>query len=155
MEFNSRFGDPEGLNILSILKTSFANIIKDIYNECLVKDSVQFLSKASVIKYLVAKEYPEVSDKEIEFTVNEQAIKDAGIQLYYASCVRSEANNTYVTLKKSRVLALGMVADDIAQAADLINQAIDNYVRSALVYRRDIASHAHLEKLDKINQQLV
>ncbi len=57
MEFNGRFGDPEGLNILSILEGSFSELLIHIWNKTLSEDVVSFIKKASVTKYLVAKEY--------------------------------------------------------------------------------------------------
>ena len=56
MEFNGRFGDPEGLNILSILETSFSDLLVHIWSGTLSDKAVSFAKKASVVKYLVAKE---------------------------------------------------------------------------------------------------
>ena len=75
-----------------------------------------------------------------------------GIKTYYASCVQD--GNTYKTLKKSRVIALGKVAKNIADASDSINQAIDNYVEGSLEYRRDIGSSDNLRKLAKLSANL-
>ena len=58
MEFNGRFGDPEGLNILSILETSFSDLLVHIWSGTLSDKAVSFAKKAGVVKYLVANEYP-------------------------------------------------------------------------------------------------
>ena len=58
MEFNARFGDPEGLNVLSVLEGSLADLLRRIWDGTVSEDSVSFAKKASVVKYLVAKEYP-------------------------------------------------------------------------------------------------
>ena len=42
-----------------------------------------------LLKYLVAKEYPNKSDVAVEFTVDEESIKAMGINLYFASCIRT------------------------------------------------------------------
>ena len=154
MEFNSRFGDPEALNILAILKTPFSNIIKDLWHQRLSGERIKFIRKASVIKYLVAKEYPEASSKETVFKINTDSINNLGIKIYYASCVRKGSENTYVTLKKSRVLALAKVASSIEDASASINQAIDKYVDGPLDYRKDIGSYNNLRELDRIRKDL-
>ena len=152
MEFNGRFGDPEALNILTVLKTPFSQVIKDLWHRRLGGDRIKFTNKASVIKYLVAKEYPDKSSRITRFQIDEQAIRDMGIKIYYASCVRK--GNAYATLKKSRVFALGKVAKNIEKASDSINHAIDNYVKGSLEYRRDIGSSNNLRKLARLSDHL-
>ena len=152
MEFNGRFGDPEALNILTILNTSFSTIIKDLWHKNLHSNNIKFIKKASVIKYLVAKEYPEISAKEIVFEIDEGALRKLGIKIYYASCVR--VNDHYKTIRKSRVVALAKVANSIPEAAAAINVAIDKYVTGQLVYRKDIGSCTHLQKLQRIAKTL-
>ena len=149
MEFNGRFGDPEALNILTILATPFSNLIKDMWHKTISNDSVNFIKKASVIKYLVAKEYPQESKNAILFTVNEQAIKDMGVNIFFASSIKI-SNHQYQTLKKSRVIALGAIADKIEEAGNLVNQAIEQFVHADLDYREDIGSKDNLDKLLKV-----
>ena len=155
MEFNGRFGDPEGLNILSLLKTPFSRVIKDLWHKRLNGKRIQFMQKASVIKYLVAEEYPETSARATRFDVDEDAIEAQGINIYYASCIRAKGSkNSYVTLKKSRVFALGTVAKNIDDACVVINRAIDKHVRGTLDYRKDIGSRSNLQKLMKRSKNL-
>ncbi len=149
MEFNGRFGDPEGLNILSILDESFSELIVHLWNKTLSEDAVSFVKKASVTKYLVAKEYPDESNKAISFTINEKAIADLGVQIFFASCIKTGPHQ-YETLKKSRVVAFSAVSETIEDASSRINKAIDTHVKGELEYRRDIGSQKSLEKLKRI-----
>ena len=146
MEFNGRFGDPEGLNILSIFEKSFANMIKDMWHKTLSQDSVQFIKKASVIKYLVAKEYPDESDHVTSFKIDENAIKAMNVNIFVASAIKV-SEDQYETLRKSRVIALGAVAEKIEDASNLINQAIEQFIHGDLEYRQDIGSKESLNKL--------
>lgn len=150
MEFNGRFGDPEGLNILTILENSFADLIRDMWHKTLSEDKVSFIKKSSVIKYLVAKEYPLESDEATMFTMDEQAINDMGVNIFFASSVKVSDGN-YQTLKKSRAIAFGAVAEKIEDAGDLVNQAIEKFVYADLEYRKDIGSKKNLEKLSSYN----
>ena len=152
MEFNGRFGDPEGLNILTVLKGSFSKLLEDIWHKNLSEKNVSFMEQASVIKYLVAKEYPEESPDPTSFYIDEHGIRSMGLNVFYASCI--EASDHYETLKKSRVLAIGAVSDSIEEASTKIDDAIKKYVNGSLEYRKDIGSKANLEKLMRIAQKM-
>ena len=145
MEFNARFGDPEGINILSILEGSFSELLARLWNKTLSEGTVSFAGKACVTKYLVAKEYPEQSDEAVPFSLDERAIAGMGVKIFFASCIRT-GEGTYETLKKSRVLALSALAGTIEEASSLVNGAI-GHVRGALEYRQDIGSRESLEKI--------
>ena len=151
MEFNARFGDPEGLNILSILDSSFSELLIKIWDGGLSKEDVLFARKASVIKYLVAKEYPESSKDTVSFAMDEDSIRGLDVGIFFAACVRT-GRNRYRTLKSSRVVALGATAECITEASDMINDAIERHVTGPLEYRNDIGSDKNLEKLQKTFQ---
>lgn len=154
MEFNGRFGDPEGLNILTILKGSFSQIIRDMWYQNLDDKNVEFIEKASVIKYLVAHEYPEESGHSTQFSVDVDSIEKMGLSVFFAVCVSREGR--YETLRRSRVFAVGATADRIDEASEKIDEAIVRHVQGDLDYRKDIGSAAYLaglrEKVQKIRQ---
>lgn len=150
MEFNGRFGDPEALNIIPLLATPLSAVVTAMAENTLSPQAVQFRAQASVVKYLVAQEYPEASPETLDFQVDEEAIAAAGITVTYASCVAaSGASGAYRTLKKSRVLALTALSDSISEASERINAAIDKHIRGALHYRRDIGSAAQVQQLSQ------
>lgn len=152
MEFNGRFGDPEVLNILSVLDGSFSELLESICNKTLSGSAVSFLKKASVVKYMVSKEYPGEGEP-TAFALDEEAINAIGVEIFFASCVRTDRHQ-YRTLKTSRVVAFVAVSDTIEEASVLVNEAIDAHVQSKLEYRRDIGSKKSLEKLEKINAEI-
>ncbi len=146
MEFNSRFGDPEALNVLTVLATPFADMLRAMHSGELSSDSVSFLPQASVVKYLVAAEYPQASPSTMEFTLDRAALERAGVDIFFGACEHIEGNR-YQTLGSSRILALGATADDIPQASDLVNKAIEQHLTGELEYRADIGSKEDLERL--------
>lgn len=146
MEFNSRFGDPECLNVLSVLQTPLSEILVRMWDGTLHANSVSFAKKASVNKYLVAKEYPSSSINAIDFKIDNKAVKQLGITVYYASCIRT-GNDQYQTLKKSRVVAFSATSNTVQNASDMINDAIRLHVKGDLDYRSDIGSTKSLDKL--------
>ena len=59
LEYNARFGDPETLNVLSILKTDFVDICEAIINGTLDSLDIEFHRLATVCKYVVPNGYPD------------------------------------------------------------------------------------------------
>ena len=84
MEWNGRFGDPEALNVLSVLEGSFAGSPKSVWDKTLSADSVKFAGKASVVKYMVAKECPEPSRPSVPFMIDEDSVDALGVRLFFA-----------------------------------------------------------------------
>ena len=58
IEFNARFGDPESINVLALLKTDFIDICKAIINGTLNKLVIEYEEKYTVCRYLVPYGYP-------------------------------------------------------------------------------------------------
>ena len=85
IEFNARFGDPEAMNVLSILDSNFEKVCLQIADGNL-KEDVKFAPKATVCKYAVPKGYGTSnveSGREISFDL-ENFAKSKAI-LYYAN----------------------------------------------------------------------
>ena len=59
LEYNARFGDPETLNVLSLLKTDFVDICEAIIEGTLDKLAINFEKRATVCKYIVPNGYPD------------------------------------------------------------------------------------------------
>jgi len=57
LEYNARFGDPEAMNILPLLKTDFVDICRAIINGTLKDIDIEFEKKATVCKYIVPRGY--------------------------------------------------------------------------------------------------
>ena len=62
IEFNSRFGDPEGPIILELLENNFYDICKRIINGSLNEIKINFSKKAIIGTYLVPSFYPKKFD---------------------------------------------------------------------------------------------
>ena len=146
MEFNARFGDPEALNVLSVMEGRLSDVIAGLADGALSEGAVGFAGKASVTKYMVAKEYPGESERAVPFAVDEAAAAAAGVDVIPASCVRV-GEGRYETIRKSRAVAFGAVAGTVEDAAGMVDGAIDAHFDGALERRRDIGSAANLEML--------
>lgn len=133
IEYNVRFGDPECINILSLLNSDFLNICMNIADGCLKDSDVVFSNKATVCKYLVPEGYPNNPK-------SGQKIKIGNLQypenLYYASVVEKD---NILCNSKSRSVAYVAVADDIQSAYDLSELEVSK-ISGKLFYRKDIGS---------------
>ena len=134
IEFNARFGDPEAMNVLPILKTDFADILRAVADESLSDLDVEFERLATVCKYLVPAGYPEnpVKDSIIE-------IGDTGDVMLFYSSVYEEAGKVYTT--GSRAIAVVGIAQAIADAERIAAHGL-SAIRGDLYARSDIGTAA-------------
>lgn len=138
MEFNGRFGDPEGINILAILNSPLSKVIKDIWHKRLSNANLDFIPKASVVTYLVAKEYPAPSPQAVDFYFDIKLAKEMGVNVLAAHTKKLEGSSNWTTLKRSRVLAVVATSTNIKDASYLVNKAIKKCLKGDLEYRKDI-----------------
>ena len=116
IEYNARFGDPEAMNVLPLLKTPLADVCQAIVDGNL--DKVEFNDKASVCKYIVPEGYPETSHGGELIEVDERAIEELGAKVFYAAVGLEDDG---IHLSGSR--ALGIVADgDSIEEAEKITK---------------------------------
>lgn len=141
IEFNARLGDPEAMNILSILDDDFLEVCSGIANGC-VKPNVKFKEKATVCKYLVPAGYPDNPKNHVRVDVDEDAIKALGGVTYYASV--SEEDGVIYT-SKSRAIAVTGVADSITEAEQVAEKSMQ-HVKGDLFHRKDIGTQALIQK---------
>ena len=130
------------------MQCSFSKLLLAIYNKNLDKFDCNFLSKASVVKYLVSNEYPEKGLK-ISFNLDVLEINKNNIDVYFSAArAINEEGNLYQTVSSSRVVALCCVADNIVEASNKLNNVINSFIdKINLDYRPDIGSESEVEKL--------
>ena len=154
LEYNARFGDPEAMNVLPLLKTDFNSICMSIIDGRAM--NVDFEKKASVCKYLVPKGYPDNPLAGAPVDIDESAITKKGAKLYYAS-VDSLVQNTLLTTKSR---SFGIVGFDktISSAEKIAQAAVETVESDKLFYRRDIGTAELIQKrikhMAKITQSL-
>jgi phosphoribosylamine--glycine ligase len=66
IEYNARFGDPEAMNVLSILESDFLSICISMVDGNLKNQDVSFERLATVCKYVVPVGYPDKPTKNFE-----------------------------------------------------------------------------------------
>lgn len=138
IEFNSRFGDPEVMNILPLLETDIIDIIEAMTTQTLDCVDVRFSSKATVCKYCVPTGYPEdpVKDAPIE-------VGDMGDAILFYSSVYEKDGVVYTT--GSRAAAVVGIADSIQKAEEIAQTALTN-IKGPLEFRQDIGKQLLIQK---------
>ena len=132
IEFNSRFGDPEAMNVLSLLKTQLSEVFLSMAEGNLVP--VSFSNNCTVVKYLVPDGYPEAGKSGQKITVNEKGIWDAGAKLYFGSVYEREGE---IFTSSSRAAAIAAQAPTLEEAEKKAENSI-LFVKGPLWHRKDI-----------------
>ncbi|MCD6524795.1 MAG: phosphoribosylamine--glycine ligase [Thermococcus sp.] len=145
IEYNARFGDPEAMNVLPLLKTSLLEIAEGIVDGNLGR--AEFEKKATVVKYLAPKGYPTNPVRGVKVQVDEKAVEESGARLYYASIDEN------FTLLGSRAIAVVGIADTLEEAEKIAESAVP-HIRGELFYRRDVGTKESIEKRIKLMKEL-
>jgi phosphoribosylamine--glycine ligase len=129
IEYNARFGDPEVMNVLSIMSNSLDDVCQRIIDGNL--STIQFDNKATVCVYVVPEGYP-----------GEEVIRDSSIaidpgetsDIYYAS----------VYEKDGQVFTTGSRAIGVLGKGNTISEARERAYEGTrrIRFRRDIALDA-------------
>ena len=133
IEYNARLGDPEAMNVLSILKTDIVDIFNSIGRGTLNELSIDFDNKATVCKYAVPDGYPDEPIKGKKIDITSVSNKDS---LFFAS-VDIEGNNLIEA--GSRTVAMVGIASSISQAEKIAEEEISK-VDGPLFHREDIGT---------------
>jgi phosphoribosylamine--glycine ligase len=130
VEFNARFGDPEAMNVLSILSDSLDEICQNIIDENLKQ--VRFENMATVCVYLVPEGYPGID------VVRDSPISvDSGdsSQLYFAFVYEKDGQ---VLTTDSRAIAILAKGKTVTEARQIAYEDIKK-IKGRIRYRSDIA----------------
>ena len=139
IEYNARFGDPEAMNVLSILKTDLVEICEHIINGSLDKIDIQFENKATVCKYAVPEGYPDNPIKNESIDVSK--VKNSDL-LYYASV---DIKDGVLVESGSRTIATVGISSSIFSAEKIAEESI-SCVEGPLFHRTDIGTPLLIEK---------
>lgn len=144
IEYNARFGDPEAMNILPLLKTDFIEVCMAIIEGCLEGLDIVFEKKATVCKYVVPRGYGLPQDHpDAASTSSRIVIGDTqGARLYYSS-IDQRTDGLYMT--SSRAIGVVGIADTISEAEKIAEGAIAG-IRGPVDHRPDIGTEPLLRK---------
>src|SRR3989338_3198686 len=139
VEYNARFGDPEAMNVLPLLKTDLAGICQAIITQELSRVKIEFEKKATVCKYAVPKGYPDNTLKNEKIEV----IKNNGkARVYYASV---EQKSGGLVMTGSRAIAFLGIGDSLEEAEKIAEEGASS-VKGKVFHRKDIGTKELIQK---------
>ena len=139
IEYNARFGDPEAMNVLSLLEADFIDICNGIADGALDKVDVRFQNKATVCKYAVPEGYPDNPIKGKSVDVSQIENPDG---LFYASV---DFKGASLVEAGSRTIAVVGIADTISKAEIIAEKEVSS-ISGPLFHRNDIGTDKLIQK---------
>jgi len=134
IEYNARFGDPECLNLLTLLETDFVAVCRTIVEQMLSDVSVEFARKASVCKYVVPYGYPDEPRVGDEVELPKEL--PAGVTMYLGAV---DVKNGELVATGSRTVAVVGVAETIAEAERMCEGVVQQ-IPGRFFHRADIGT---------------
>lgn len=147
IEYNARFGDPEVMNVLTLLKTDFLEICQSIVDGTLDKLHVEFANQATVCKYVVPEGYPVNSKDAVGSAIDlsgalNSAELNKRLRMYYAAV---DSAGGQIRLTDSRSVAFVGIGETLAEA-ERIAEAAAASVKGRVFHRSDIGTPKLIQK---------
>jgi phosphoribosylamine--glycine ligase len=142
LEYNARFGDPEALNVLSLLKTDLVDVCEAIIEEKLQDLPILFAKRATVCKYLVPEGYPESPARGKPIDLRGVPPDSENLKRYYAGVYQK--NGQYY-LSGSRAVAFVGIGTDLEEAQRIAEEAA-GAVKGPVCHRRDIGTRELIQR---------
>lgn len=150
IEFNARFGDPEALNLLSILDSDLVTLCQAILVGNLKVEHARFAAFATVCKYAVPEGYP-------DHPIKNALVDLSGVEnpeLLFLAGLQKMDNKVFTTT--SRAVAVVGKAKSLAQAEKIAEAEIKR-IKGRLFHREDIGKakliQACIEQLQTLRQK--
>jgi len=141
IEYNSRLGDPEAMNVLPLLKGNLVDICWSIINGNL-HQNYEFEKKATVCKYLAPEGYPVNPKKDEVIKINTEKINKTRAKYYYASVYR-EGEKIFTTT--SRAMGVLGIAESLEEAEKIAEAGV-GCIEGRLFHRKDVGTRKLLQK---------
>jgi len=139
IEFNARFGDPEAMNVLSLISSDFGEIAAGIAAGALPQSAVRFEKCATVCKYLVPDTYPESGEAAGHPVIPGNTGKAL---LYYANVEEKDGRLFIATSRTLAYVGVGETLEDAERIAETAAAGTGGRVR----YRKDIGTAGLLSR---------
>ena len=147
IEFNARFGDPECMNIMTLLDGSWPHAMERIVGASLAPADVPLRADASVVLYLVSPDYALRQGPPYEFVLDREQLEADGCHVFFSSAVH-RGEHSYRTVGTSRAVALAHAAPTLEQARALVARCAGTV--SVLEWRKDVGDERYLNALTQL-----
>jgi phosphoribosylamine--glycine ligase len=153
VEYNARFGDPEGINALVLYEEgNFAELLEGVATGRVDPNLVRFRLRSTVVKYVVPPGYGDRPKAGGLLEIDTTAIEADGVHVFYGS-VEAAGPGT-VRMGSSRGVALVGEASAIHEAGTRVEAAL-RHVRGDYYVRHDIGTKEDLSRRVEHMRQLL
>jgi len=142
IEYNARFGDPEAMNVLSLLRTDFIDICEAIISGTLDKLHIAFDRKATVCKYVVPRGYPNSAENGSKIDLS-HVTHSRNLRIFYGAV--SGTRDDDLELTGSRAVAFLGIGDSLKAAEEIAERAAMQVV-GPVRHRADIGTTKLVER---------
>ncbi len=145
IEYNARFGDPEIMNVLSILENDFLDVCDALVSGGLNKIDIRFLKKATVCKYVVPEAYPGKTNGSPVIDVSKLdrfAAEEPNVRVYYGAVAEKDGK---LTLTGSRAIGIVGIGNSLEEAERIAEHAT-KLVDGPVYHRSDVGTAALIDK---------
>ena len=122
IEINARFGDPEALNVITLLDSDFFEVCRAMVDGRLAEADVRFKDAATVCVYVTPRGYGVDAEVGAELRIDEAAIEAQGVIPFYAKV--DEVDGRILTTRSRAVGLLGMAAS-VSEARRRVSAALE------------------------------
>lgn len=144
LEFNARFGDPEGINAITLYEDGdFAELLHGVAAGRIDPSLVRFRLRATVVKYLTPPGYPGAPKSGGLLDLDEPGIEALGVHVFYGNVEPAGAGR--ITMGTSRAVALAGEASAITEASHRVDAAAAR-VKGEFAWRSDIGSREDVQR---------
>src|ERR1017187_2101690 len=149
IEYNVRFGDPEALNVLSLLQTDFVDVCEAIIHQKLADLKIGFSKQSTVCKYIVPDGYPDSPAKNAEVDLSRLPKTSDSLRIFEAA-IEDRGGKKFLT--GSRAIAIvGVVAQ--LDSAEKIAEEAARTIGGRVYHRPDIGSRELIQsKIDHMDR---
>ncbi len=134
IEYNARFGDPESLNLLTLLESDLVALCRAIVNQTLKDVQAHFSPLASVCKYLVPEGYPDQPRKGDRVLLPADLPK--GVTMFLSAV---DVKDHILVATGSRTVAVVGVGDNLAEAEARCEEVV-RMIPGPFFHRADIGT---------------
>ncbi len=153
LEWNVRFGDPEGINALTLYEEgNFSDLALGVANGHLERNLVRFRRRATVVRYLVPPGYGARAEAGGTLEIDEPKVEAEGVHVLYGSV--EAVGPATVRLGTGRGVALVGEASAVHEAGERVESALA-HVRGHFYVRHDIGTQADLTRRWEHMRQLL
>ncbi len=153
IEVNARFGDPEALNALAVLKTPLLDIFNAMADGTLAGVKLEREAATSVVKYVVPEGYPDKPVDPFPIGIDYSCLKKSGAEIFFASVDEKDGQ---ILSGRSRSIAVLGKGPSIADAQVVAEEGC-GCIYGKLWHRKDIGTpdlvQKRIEQMQKIRKK--